>query len=180
MWTAWFGGDGIEHKSWLQTEPSAVTQRGPAQVREFGFPLAIDSAQTPTFLSMTLTGVTFNGRAPVVIATLVRPDGGEIRLANLAVPGPRAGETAPYRRYYDSPERVLLTQQETAAQSLGQWFGQQYPGLAYPADLNDRLDVALFGQPAADGSGQTRGRPGRLRAQRPGAGRRPGRRGCAG
>jgi peptide/nickel transport system permease protein len=153
FWMKYLGTEGIEQKSFTKSDPDAVSQRGAAQVRDFSYPIKIDSDVTPTFLSMTLTGVTFNGRAPVVATTLVRPDGGQIRLANLAVPGPREGETAPYHRYYDTPERTLLTQQDTAATSLTQWYGQQYPGLAYPSDLNARLNQALFSQPANDNSG---------------------------
>lgn len=154
FWMTWLGTDGYEHKLFNKAEPDAVSQRGAAEIRDFNYPISVDSNVTPTFLSMTLTGLTFNQRAPVVVVTLRRPDGGEIRLLNLAVPGPRPGESAPYRRYYDTAERQLLTQQDTAQQSLGQWFGQQYVGLAYPSDLTTRLSQALFSQPAADGSGR--------------------------
>jgi peptide/nickel transport system permease protein len=154
VWTTWIGRDGIEQKTFTTLEPNAVTQRGAAEVRDFNFAIPIDSDVTPTFLSMTLTGLTYNARAPVVVATLNRPDGGQIRLTNLAVPGPRPGETAPYRRFYDTPERQLLTQQDTASKSLVQWFGQQYVGVPYPGDLSDRLNQALFSQPSPDGSGQ--------------------------
>jgi peptide/nickel transport system permease protein len=150
----WLGADGFEHRVFTETEPDAVSQRGAAQVRDYSVAFTVDSRVAPTFLSMSLTGVTFNSRAPVVIATLVRPDGGQIRLANLAVPGPRSGESAPFRRYYDTAERQLLSQQDTALDAIGQWFVQQYPGLAYPADLTTRLSQALFGRPAEDGSGR--------------------------
>src|SRR5215216_5931292 len=136
FWMKYLGTEGIEHKSFKNADPDAVSQRGAAEVRDYNFPLSIDSDVTPTFLSMTLTGITFNSRAPFVQVTLVRPDGGQIRLANIAVPGPREGETAPYHRYYDTPERILLTQQDTAASSITQWYAQQYPGLAYPTDLS--------------------------------------------
>lgn len=153
VWMTWLGTDGIEHRSFTKIEPDSVTQRGAAEVRDYAFTIPVDSNVTPTFLSMTLTGVTFNARPPVVVATLNRPDGGQLRLSNLAVPGPRQGESAPYRRYYDVPERQLLSQQDTAATSLTQWFAQQYPGLPYPPDLTTRMSQALFSQPAADGSG---------------------------
>ena len=154
FWMTWFGKDGIEHQSFSKSAPDSVSQRGAAEVREFTFPLSIDSNVTPTFLSMTLTGITFNARAPVVVATLNRPDGGAIRLTNLAVSGPREGETAPFRRYYDTPERQLLTQQETAAKSITQWYGEHYPGLPVSADIGTLLNHALFSSPADDGSGE--------------------------
>lgn len=152
FWTTWLGRDGFEHRTLTKADPDAATQRGAAEVRDYAFGFSVDSDAAPTFLSLTLTGVTFSARAPVVIADLTRPDGGRIRLLNLAVPAPRAGETAPYRRYYDVPERQLLTQQETAVTALEQWFAQQYPGAASP-DLASNLADALFAVPAADGSG---------------------------
>lgn len=153
FWMTWLGKDGIAHKITTKSTPDSTTQRGAAEIREFDFPITIDSDVTPTFLSVTLTGITYNTRAPVVVATLNRPDGGGIRLLNLAVPGPRAGESGPYRRFYDSPDRELLTQQDTATTSLQQFFGKQYPGLTLPADWNAALAKSLFSVPAADNSG---------------------------
>ncbi|MCC6792730.1 MAG: hypothetical protein IT336_13645, partial [Thermomicrobiales bacterium] len=105
FWMTWLGTEGFEHRSYRSAEPDATSQRGAAEIRDYAFPISVDGEVSPTFLSLTLTGLTFNDRAPVVVATLQRPDGGQIRLLNLAVPGPRPGESAPYRRYYDTAER---------------------------------------------------------------------------
>jgi peptide/nickel transport system permease protein len=111
----------------------------------------------PSLLAATLNGVTYDAadqRAPVAIITLTRPDGGVLSLASIQVTGPRPGETGEIRRFYDTPERVLLTQQETAARSLQQWFAQTYPGQPVPENLADRLNLGLFSIPAPDGSGE--------------------------
>src|SRR5262249_15505337 len=92
--------------------------------------------------------------APVFIVSLQRPDGGKIALASVQVPGPRPGETGQIRRFYDSPNRVLLTQQDTATRFLGQWLSQQYPKLPGSVDLTGNLNHRPFGQPAAEGSGR--------------------------
>ena len=84
----------------------------------------------------------------MIIITLLRPDGGEIRLANIAVTAPRPGEEAPYRRYFDTPERVLLTQEDTAEQSIQQWFAAEYPDAPVTANLDNQLNAAFFGVPA--------------------------------
>jgi peptide/nickel transport system permease protein len=152
-WTVYLGKDAYPHQITTLSEPTSVTQRGAAQVRGFDFPLKVKGDITPSFLSMTIYGITFNTRAPVIVASLSRPDGGQVRLANLAVRGPREGETAPYRRYYDFPERTLLTEQDTAAQSIAQVYSQLYPGVAVPSNLSDNLTAALFGEPNPDGSG---------------------------
>ena len=151
-WTTWFGSDAIEQQSARLTEPADVTQRGAAEVRSYPFRIEVPGNEAPTFLTMTLPGITYSERPPVIIVTLTRPDGGEIRLANLTVRGPREGETAPFTRYYDVPERVVLNEQQTAVDSIQKFYQQQYPGLSV-ADVGTRLNEALFGVPAPDGSG---------------------------
>ena len=49
---------------------------------------------------------------------------------------------------------VLLTQQDTAATAIAQWYATSYPDLPVPSDLSGNLNAALFGSPAADGSGR--------------------------
>jgi peptide/nickel transport system permease protein len=162
-WTAWLGKDAIEHRQYALSTPTQVTPRGAAEARDFQFPISFDGKAFPTMLTTTLTGVTYDAtdqRAPVVFMTLQRPDGGKITLASVQVPGPRPDETGQVRRYYDTPERVVLTQQDTATKFLGQWYQQQYPGLLVPSDLGDRLNQGLFGKPAADGSGRIDPLPG--------------------
>jgi peptide/nickel transport system permease protein len=158
-WTTWFGSDAIEQQSARLTEPAEITQRGAAEVRSFPMQIDVPGGDGPTFLTMTLPGITYSDRPPVIIVTLLRPDGGEIRLANLTVRGPREGETAPFQRYYDVPERVVLNEQQTALDAIQQFYTQQYPGL--PAnDISTRLNLALFGAPASDGSGAIEVLPG--------------------
>jgi len=155
VWTNWVGDDrAVEHTSLSLDEPSEVRAIPAGEVRIFRVPLSYDADAFPTFLSMTLPGVTFTGRPPAILASLQRPDGTAVRLASVPIRAPRAGETAPYRRFYDSAERVLLSEEQTAAQSLTQLYQQTYPGLAIPTDLGDNLGAALFGRPAEDGSGQ--------------------------
>jgi peptide/nickel transport system permease protein len=76
-----------------------------------------------------------------------------VRLANVPVRGPREGEASPYRRYYDSPERVLLTEEDTARQSIAQVYDQLYPGVARPANFAEDLNTSLYGVPDPNGSG---------------------------
>lgn len=152
-WTRFYDDQAIQHQVTVLTEPASIETRGPAEVRSFDAAIDHHSESPPQFLSATMTGVAFNARAPVIIISLIRPDGGEIRLANIAVSGPRAGEEAPYERYFDNPERVLLTQQDTAEQAIAQWFAGEYPDTPVTASLDNRMNEALFGIPATDGSG---------------------------
>ena len=152
-WTAWFG-DGVEQQIFAATEPTSVEQRGAAEVRSYRFTVVAPGASSPTFLALTLPGINYHGRPPVVIATLVRPDGGEVRLASHQVSPPRSGEVAPYQRYYDSPERILLDEQAATQESVAQVYAALYPDLPGADRVTTNPAAALFGRPAADGSGR--------------------------
>jgi peptide/nickel transport system permease protein len=159
-WTRFYDDSAVLHQIDVLTEPGTVEQRGPAEVRTYKSTFEHAGDAPPQFLSVTVTGLTFHERAPVAIVSLIRPDGGEIRLANIAVSGPRPGEESPYRRYFDTPERVLLTQQDTAARSLDEWFGTTYPDQPVTGSIDNRLNVALFSVPSDDGSGRLEPLPG--------------------
>ena len=150
-WTALWDDHAVVNQAATLTEPSGSIERGPATVYDFDWSIDQRGSAFPTFLSSTIEGVTYSGRAPVIVVTLVRPDGGEIRLANLAVPAPRAGETAPYQRYFDTPERLLLTQSDTAQQSIQEWFDTEYSGAGATAVTIGDLNQALFAIPTEDG-----------------------------
>ena len=101
---------------------------------------------------LTLNGVTFHGRAPAILVSLHRPDGGQIRLASVAIRGPRPGESAPYRRFYDVPERIPLANDQATVDAMIRFFADTYPDLAQPPLTQSNLLDALFGMPADDDS----------------------------
>ena len=151
-WTRLWNDDAVEHQIEILTSETASEERGPAEVRSYDAVIAHEGVAPPQFLSATITGVTYFDRAPVIIITLLRPDGGEIRLANIAVTAPRPGEEAPYQRFFDTPERVLLNQEDTAEQSMQQWFASEYPDAPPVTNLDGQLNAAFFGIPNEDGS----------------------------
>lgn len=154
-WSAWLTGrNPVPQTTLRQAKPNETKTFPAGEIRTYDLSLSYTANEAPKFLSFTLPGVTYYGqRPPVVTATLLRPDGTQVRLANIVVSGPRPGESAPYRRYYDTPDRIDLTQQQTAATSLGQVYAQKYAGLNAPSDLSGSLAAGLFGRPAANGSG---------------------------
>ena len=147
------GGHAVPHTIITLDAPTSVSEIPVGQVRQYDFPLAYGGGDAPTGLSLTLTGVTFSGRPPAVLVTLLRPDGGAIRLAGEAIAGPRPDETSPYRRFYDVPDRILLADQPGVADAIAQWYSQHDPKATPPSDLADNVEAALFGQPAANNSG---------------------------
>lgn len=150
-WTSLWDESAVENQTMTLATPAASSERGPATIYDYDWTFSQTADSFPTFLSTTIEGVTFSGRAPVIAVTLVRPDGGEIRLANLAVPAARDGEEAPVERYFDVPERILLTQSDTAQKSILEWFQQTYPDAGVTSVDTRVLNQALFGVPGADG-----------------------------
>lgn len=153
-WSTLFSGRAAASHTTLELAEPAETRAIPAgEVRRYDAPYAFTADEAPASILLTLNGITFEGRAPSILVSLARPDGGSIRLANVPVRGPRPDETAPYRRFYDVPERISLADQPGAADALAEFFLKQYPGVAAPRNLLAVLPQALFGVPAADGSG---------------------------
>jgi peptide/nickel transport system permease protein len=131
-------------------QPEEITTIPAGEVRLFRAPVQVAGDAAPTSLSVTLNGVTFHGRAPAILITLLRPDGGQIRLASAPIRGPRPGEAAPYRRFYDVPERISLANDQSAVDAIERFFAETYPGATNPPITQSNLLEALFGVPSAD------------------------------
>jgi peptide/nickel transport system permease protein len=152
-WTRAFGeGRRPLHQVVRSDAPVAVDAAGAAEVRRFELPFAFDADEPPSFLSVTLGEVAFGGRPPQVALVLERPDGIRVPLAREVVPGPRPGERAPYVRYAESPQRLLVS----AATGLPDAIVAAFEGAGMAgvdgAPLRDRPLAALFGTPVEGGA----------------------------
>lgn len=131
---------------------------GEIRVYQTGF--TIKGSTVPSFLSMTLTGITFSGRPPVVITSLVRPDGAEMILSSIPVTPARPGETEPIKRYYDTPSRTVLTSGDAITRGVSTIWQQKYGGAPLPANVQDQLTAAAFGKPSTAKPGTIEPLPG--------------------
>ncbi|MGH2614920.1 MAG: ABC transporter permease [Thermomicrobiales bacterium] len=155
IWSATLSGRAaVPQLSIDLTQPTETTTIPAGEVRLYQAPIAFTYDEAPESLNLTLNGVTFSGRAPAILVSLSRPDGGQIRLASVAVPGPRPGESSPYHRFYDVPERVTLADQPAAADAVARFYAERYPERTAPALNRALIPAALYGVPAADGSGR--------------------------
>ena len=64
--------------------------------------------ELPSFTSFSISNITYHDGPPLIDVSIMRPDGREIYLYKLVVPGPRASEESPYRRYVNKPFRLQL------------------------------------------------------------------------
>jgi peptide/nickel transport system permease protein len=155
IWSSVWSGQAAVPQMVVNIEQPAETRTIPAgEVRVYQAPINFTYDRAPTALILTLNGLTFQSRAPAILVSLTRPDGGTIRLASVPVRGPRPGEIVPYRRFYDVPERIPLANEPAAADALARFYAEQYPGVATPNRIQPILAGALFGVPASDGSGR--------------------------
>jgi peptide/nickel transport system permease protein len=154
-WSTVFSGQAAVPQTVVDIDQPTETTAIPAgEVRLFSAPIAFAYDHEPTSLILTLNGVTFASRAPAILVSLTRPDGGQVRLASVPLRGPRPGETAPYRRFYDVPERISLGDQAAAADAIARFYADRYPDAVLPANIETVLPAALFGIPSADRSGR--------------------------
>lgn len=146
-------------------DAAEITTIPAGEIRLFQAPIEIAGDAAPTSLNLTLNGVTFNGRAPAILVSLHRPDGGEVRLASIPIRGPRPGEIAPYRRFYDVPERISLANDPTAVDAISRFYADTYPDITSPQITQSTVLDALFGVPAHSASAAIEPLPGDYRLQ---------------
>jgi hypothetical protein len=92
-WTNWLGGRReVVHTVVTGAEPSETRAIAAGEIRTYRFPLAFASDRAPTSLALTLNGVTFYGRPPAILATLIRT------AARSAWPASRSAVPDPARR----------------------------------------------------------------------------------
>ena len=151
-WTALFAGpSAAQHRILAATAPASERTAGAAILRTYALPFDYQQDAPPTFLSFNLGSVSYGSRPPSLSVVLVRPDGQELPLLRTTVSGPRPGESPPYRRNVEGPDRVLLSGEDLPVQSAVKMLAQRYGLTVDPAALQGRPEPALFGVP--DGAG---------------------------
>jgi peptide/nickel transport system permease protein len=142
---------GVEHLILHASAPSNITEGRP-RVAHYYFTFTLDADGFPTFTSLTIYNVTFTRRAPTITASLIRPDGYEVRIYRLAVPAPRSGESSPYTRYVETPKRVYLTGESAVANALSAFAREAFAIDIPPSRVNTLgPEKILFGVPDREG-----------------------------
>ncbi len=141
--------------------PAEVTPSGSGEVRTYRLPLTFDHDDPPTFTTISVAGVTYQSRPPILTVSLVRPDGTEAVLYRQVVRGPREGESAPFRRFHEEPLRVVLNNEPTVVDKMIDFFRDTY-GTALPQTaVRDSMNRAIFGRPDPNDPGTLALLPGR-------------------
>ncbi len=148
VWTAWFSDQTpARHHILVANEPSERESTARAHVSTYTLRFSHEGDEPPGFLSLSIAGVVYQSRPPVITATLVRPDGLEAVVYRAVVAAPRPGESAPYTRHADVPLRVSIDGEERALRSATD-ITSELRGLAVAErDLRGAVTRALFGVP---------------------------------
>ncbi|MCS7145591.1 MAG: ABC transporter permease [Nitrososphaerota archaeon] len=102
----------------------------------------------PTYISLSIEGLEYTGTPPVLVLSVVRPDGYSVEAARIVVPPPRPGENPPITRYEQAPERVLISSSDDLARNLAQLYADKFDVLVSPTRvLQEGVQRYLMGVP---------------------------------
>ena len=127
------------------TEPAESESTGRAYSRVYREKTVVDADAPPTFVSFSISNVTYSKRPPILTAILIRPDGEEVTLTRQVVSGPRSGEDVPYVRYADEPLRESVGADDRVLDGLAEIHGIDRETIAAS------IEAALFGSYSREG-----------------------------
>ena len=157
------GQDRVLHTVLKVAEPAPVREAGPASVSEYPMPLSYHFDEPPTFISFTVSDVSFYGRSPLITLLLSRPDGERVTLYRYVPPGLRPGEEAPASRHGQEPLRVLLSADDSVRTALTEFHNRRYDAGLSERELRSLVDHAVFGVPVPGGGAVFQTLPGDYR-----------------
>jgi peptide/nickel transport system permease protein len=140
-----------EHHVFEARQPTTVQEAKAGRVATYRFAFDYPYQAPPSFLAIAVGEITYAEKPPLLLANLVRPDGKEVRIFRQAVRGPREGETGPFKRYFDAPLRVQLSNDETTLGALQDFLEKQFKLRTNQGELGGQAERLLFGLPTGDG-----------------------------
>ena len=142
------GTDLVRHVKETVTEPEVVSG-STGVVHTYALPWEFSFDEPPTFTAISVSGVTYHERPPILSVSLARPDGTEVLLYRQVPRGPRANEAAPFERFHEEPLRVSLTTEPEAATVMRDFFRDAYGADVGPDVLRTSMARALVAVPDA-------------------------------
>jgi peptide/nickel transport system permease protein len=147
-WTALLDGTKQpKHHAVELEDPTSVFEQDQFATRTYSFPFTFRADAPPSFLSLTLGEITFNGRPPTVTLTITRPDGATVRLVQQVIRGIRPDETPPVTRFAEAPQRTFLSGDSGAFQAAADFARKQFGLPITESEIRGRLEAVIFGVP---------------------------------
>ncbi|MEM0445469.1 MAG: ABC transporter permease [Nitrososphaerota archaeon] len=102
----------------------------------------------PSYISLSIEKLRYTGTPPVLVLSIVRPDGYSVEASRIIVPPPRPGENPPITRFEQAPERVLITSSDDLARNLAQLYEDRFDVIVSPIKvLQDGVQRYLMSTP---------------------------------
>jgi peptide/nickel transport system permease protein len=143
------GSNKVRHTTLEATTPDQVEAVGAGEVHTYRMSLSFDYDEPPTFVALSIEGVTYQERPPTLTMTLARPDGSEVTLFREVVRGPRGGEAEPFLRFHEEPRRVTLSADQAAVDAMVDFYRDEYGADLSRSTIRASMVRALFGGPDA-------------------------------
>ena len=149
-WVPFFSRDGrVKHTIREVTSPDQVNRSEGKETRVYRVGLPYKYEDFPTFLSFSLSEVSYHSSPPQVTVSLARPDGRRVLLLRHSVPGPRQGEPYPVTRYGETPWRVSLSASQVVFSNVASFYRSEFG--VEERRLRGAVPDALFGLPSGEG-----------------------------
>ena len=108
-------------------QPTSVLVEENLWVKEYSVNIDYSYDDYPSFLHVLIKNITFySTKPPRVEIWMIRPDNLSVRLTSFTIRGPSAIEEPPYRRYVESPYRLILTEDLTSILNLVYSLNEKY------------------------------------------------------
>ena len=127
-WSSLFTGAKIPAHTVIKLDqPTNVLVEENLRIIEYSAKIDYDYDDYPSFLHILIKNITFySAKSPRVEIWMSRPDNLLVRLTSFTVRGPSAIEEPPYRRYVESPYRIILTEDSTSILNLVYSLNKKY------------------------------------------------------
>ena len=147
VWASLFYRDGaFSHRIIARYEPEETETTPRAHLHTWSFPFEYRSDETPTSVIVAMREFTFETRPPIVSGTLIRPDGGEVLLFREVVSGGRPGESAPFVRHAEDPQRIVMRGEGVAGESLAAHYRDRYDLPLDAGRVRNDFEMLIFGR----------------------------------
>ena len=136
------------HMVWELRKPSEVVEAGAERIWTYIVGLEYDYDQPPSMVSISIREVVYHSsKPPMILVALERPDGISVDLVSVSASSPRAGESPPYKRYFEAPMRLTLSGDPAVISALTRMIKKTY-GIELERGDVARIGVEriLFGQ----------------------------------
>jgi len=127
------------------------TSEAPGEFILYEAVLDLAARVPPNSVTITLRGVEFGGRAPLMVLSMYRPDGLVVTLLEHVPPAGRPGEDPPYRRYFEEPFRFFPTASPQVVRGLADALSRTYGYPISVEEVSKRPELYLFSHPLAGG-----------------------------